>query len=48
MCFSPYLSILCEVRGGPPMGLVHNLLVQFFAVGSSKMDVYEAYFLLTC
>ena len=30
--------------GGPPRGLVHNLLVQFFTVESSKMGVFETCF----
>ena len=30
--------------GGPPKGLVHNLLMQFFTVGSSKIEVFETYF----
>ena len=27
--------------GGAPKGLVHNLLMQFFTLGSSKMEVFE-------
>ena len=27
--------------GGSPKGLVHNLLVQFFSLGSSKIKVFE-------
>ena len=27
-----------------PKGLVHNLLMQFFTVGSSKIEVFETYF----
>ena len=30
--------------GGSPKGLLHNLLVQFLTLGSSKMEVFEAYF----
>ena len=30
--------------GGPPKGSVHNLLVQFFTLDSSKMEVFETYF----
>ena len=30
--------------GGAPRGLVHNLLVQFFTVGSSKIEVFETCF----
>ena len=42
MCFSPCLGI---GRGeGSPNGLVHNLLMQFFTLGNSKMGVFETYF----
>ena len=27
-----------------PKGWVHNLLIQFFTLGSSKMQVFETYF----
>ena len=27
--------------GGSPKGLVHNLLMQFFTLGSSKIEVFE-------
>ena len=30
--------------GGSPKGLVHNLLMQFFTLASSKIEVFEAYF----
>ena len=30
--------------GGSPNGLVHNLLVQFFTLGSSKIEVFETCF----
>ena len=30
--------------GGVPKGLVHNLLMQFFSLGSSKMEVSKTYF----
>ena len=43
-CFSPYLGIGCGVGGGSPKGLVHNLLVQFFTLGSSKIEVFETCF----
>ena len=35
-------------RGGGvfPKGLVHNLLMQFFTVGSSKSEVFETFFLI--
>ena len=34
------------VRGGrgAPKGLVHNLLMQFFTLGSSKMEVFQTCF----
>ena len=30
--------------GGSPKGLVHNLLMQFFTLDSSKIEVFETYF----
>ena len=30
--------------GGSPKGLVHNLLMQFVTLGSSKMEVFETCF----
>ena len=30
--------------GGAPKGLVHNLLMQFFKLGSSKIEVFETCF----
>ena len=30
--------------GGPPKGLVHNLLMQFFTPDSSKIEVFGTYF----
>ena len=30
--------------GGPPKGLVHNLLMQFFTPDSSKIEVFETCF----
>ena len=30
--------------GGAPKGLVHNLLMQFFTPGSSKIEVFETCF----
>ena len=30
--------------GGLPKGLVHNLLVQFFTLGTSKIEVFETCF----
>ena len=35
-----------EGEGGPPKGLVHNLLMQFFTLGSSKIEVFETCFFL--
>ena len=29
-----------------PKGLVHNLLMQFFTLGSSKIKAFETYFLI--
>ena len=46
MCFSPYLGI-GRARGGgggAHKGLVHNLLMQFFAPGSSKIEVFKTFF----
>ena len=43
MCFSPYLGI--RSRGGvSPKGLVHNLLMLFFTLDSSKIKVFETCF----
>ena len=30
--------------GGAPKGWVHNLLLQFFTLGSSKIEIFETYF----
>ena len=30
--------------GGPPKGLVHNLLMQLFTPGTSKIEVFESCF----
>ena len=46
MCFSPCLGI-GFVRGGAPQGLVHNLPMQLFTLGSSKIKVFERYFFHT-
>ena len=32
--------------GGAPKGLVHNLRMQFFTLGSSKIEVFETCFFL--
>ena len=42
-CFSPYLGIRSRGRGYPK-GWVHNLLMQFFTLGSSKLEVFETCF----
>ena len=44
MCFSPFLGIRWG-GGGSPKRLVHNLLMQFFTLGSSKSEVFETFFL---
>ena len=44
MCFSPYWGIRrAGGGGGAPKGLVHNLLMQFFTLDSSKIKVFETY-----
>ena len=43
MCFSPYLGIRSG-GGVSPKGMVHNLLMQFFTLGSSKIEVFETFF----
>ena len=42
--FSPYFGIGRTGGGGGPKGLVHNLLMQFFTLGSSKIEVFETCF----
>ena len=44
MCFSPYLGIGLGGGGLPRDGYTHNLLIQFFTLGSSKIEVLETYF----
>ena len=39
--FFTYLGIRSGGGGGSPKGLVHNLLMQFFTPGSSKIEVFE-------
>ena len=34
-----------EGGGGPPKGLVHDLLMQLFTLDSSKIEVFETYFI---
>ena len=41
MCFSPYLRMGCGGARGAPKGWVHNLLMRFFTLGSSKIEVSE-------
>ena len=43
MCFPPYFGIRSG-GGGAPKGLGHNLLMQFFTLGSSKIEVFETCF----
>ena len=33
-----------STNNGPVNGPVHNVLMQFFTLGSSKMEVFETYF----
>ena len=44
MCFSPYLGIGRRGGEGSPKGLVHNLVMQCFTMGSSKIEVFKPYF----
>ena len=46
MCFSPYLGIRLGGGGGGglQMGLVHNLLMHFSSLYSSKIEVSETCF----
>ena len=44
MCFSPYLGNRSR-GGGSSQGMgTHNLLLQFFTLGSSKIEVFETCF----
>ena len=43
-CFSHYLGIGRTGGGGSPKGLVHNLLMQFFTLDSSKIEVSNTFF----
>ena len=43
MFFTPF-GYYVRGGGGPPKGLVHNLLMQFFTLGSSKIEVFETCF----
>ena len=47
--FSPYLGIRSRGGGGGgPKGYVHNLLMQFFTLSSSKIEVFETCFFWYC
>ena len=43
-CFSAYLGVVRGGGGVCPNGLVHYLLMRFFTLGGSKVEVSEAYF----
>ena len=42
-CILLYFNIGCG-GGGAPKGLVRSLLVQFFTLCSSKIEVFETHF----
>ena len=44
MIFIPIWVLGPGGGGGSPKGLVHNLLMQFFNLGSSKIEVFESCF----
>ena len=44
MCFSPYLGVWRGGGGGTKGSRVHNLLMQFSGLGSSKMEISETDF----
>ena len=47
MFFSPNLGVPCWGRGARVVSrkeLVHNLRVQFFTLGTSKIEVLESWF----
>ena len=44
MCFSLYWGIGRAGGGGGQTGLVHHLLMQFFSLYSSKIEVLEILF----
>ena len=46
MCVFHRIWVLGATGGRPPKGLVPNLLMQFFAIGSSKVEVSEIHFFL--
>ena len=43
-CISPCLGIRSRGGGVSPKGLVHNLLMQVFTLGCSKIEVFETCF----
>ena len=49
-CFRPYLGVFHPIwvlgwgEGGAPKGWVHNLLIQFFTLDSSKIEVFKPCF----
>ena len=43
MCLSPYFGI-GRRWGVSPKGSIHNLLVRFFTLGNSKIELPETYF----
>ena len=50
-CFRPYLGVFHHIGvlgwgggGGAPKGLVHSLLMQFFTLDSSKIEVFKTGF----
>ena len=50
-CFRPYLGVFHHIwvlggGGGSPKGLVHNLLMQFFTLDSSKIEVFKTCFFI--
>ena len=44
MFFTLFGSSVRGGGGGSPKGLVHNLLMQFFTMGSSKIEVFKTCF----
>ena len=44
MCFSSFLGIRSGGAGGSPKGWVHNLLMQFFTLVSSKIEAFKTCF----
>ena len=42
-CVFHFIWVLGTRRGGSPKGLVHNVLIQFFTLGGSKIEVSKIY-----